>query len=275
MENQTLEGSGPAVGVRFQPGGRIYEFDPGPLILQRDDRVLVESERGPALATVVVPPRPRARVRGLRRVIKKADARDLARDDQSRQRERQYYRTALDLIRAADLPVKLVKVEGAVEAGRMTLFLAAPDRPDCRNLVRDLGQAFNARVDVKQIGARDETKVTGGVGPCGRELCCSSWLQEFQPVSVKMAKEQGLSLNPSKLAGMCGRLKCCLRYEYQTYLELKKTLPRIGARVECVKGDGTIVRQNVLKQTVVVRRSEDDIEVEAGLDDLVVRRTDA
>src|SRR5437870_431502 len=125
------------------------------------------------------------------------------------------------------------------------------------------------------LGARDETKVTGGVGPCGRELCCSSWLQEFQPVSVRMAKEQGLSLNPAKLAGMCGRLKCCLRYEYQTYVELKKTLPAVGAPVESVKGDGTVVRQNVLRQTVVVRRSEDNVEVEATRDDLLVRRADA
>src|SRR5947199_51229 len=140
---------------------------------------------------------------------------------------------------------------------------------------RELGELLRTRVEMKQIGARDETKVTGGVGPCGRELCCSSWLQEFQPVSVRMAKEQGLSLNPAKLAGMCGRLKCCLRYEYQTYVELKKTLPAVGAPVESVKGDGTVVRQNVLRQTVVVRRSEDNVEVEATRDDLVVRRADA
>jgi len=130
------------------------------------------------------------------------------------------------------------------------------------------------RVEVKQIGARDETKVTGGMGPCGRELCCSSWLQEFQPVSVKMAKEQGLSLNPAKLAGMCGRLKCCLRYEFQTYVELRRGLPKVGARVSSVKGDGTIVRQNVLRQTVVLRRAEDEVEVEATLDDLVAPRAE-
>src|SRR5207244_11574174 len=131
---------------------------------------------------------------------------------------------------------------------------------------RDLAQALHTRVETKQIGARDETKVTGGVGPCGRELCCSSWLQEFQPVSVKMAKEQSLSLNPSKLAGMCGRLKCCLRSEYPTYVELKQMLPAVGARVESVKGDGVVVRQNVLRQTVVLRRADDGLEVEASRD---------
>ncbi len=262
-----------AVGVRFRPSGKIYEFDPGPLILERDDRVLVETERGPALGTVVVPPRPRA-VRGLRRVIKKADARDLAHEDQNSQRERQYYRTALEAIRTRRVAAKIVKAECAHDASRVTLFVAADDKLDLRELGRDLGAILNTRVELKPIGARDETKVVGGVGPCGRELCCSSWLHEFQPISVKMAKEQGLSLNPAKLAGMCGRLKCCLRYEYQTYVELRRGLPGVGKKVECVKGDGTVVRQNVLKQTVVVRRAEDDIEVEAALDDLVAPRAD-
>jgi cell fate regulator YaaT (PSP1 superfamily) len=265
----------PAVGIRFQPTGKIYEFDPGPLILERDDRVLVETDRGPVLGTVVVPPRLRARTRGLRRVIKKADARDLAREDQNSQRERQHYRTALELIRARDLPLKVVKAESALDGSRITLFYAAEERGDVRDVARELGDALRLRVELKQIGARDETKATGGVGPCGRELCCSSWLQEFQPVSVKMAKEQGLSLNPSKLAGMCGRLKCCLRYEYQTYSELRRSLPAVGSRVQSVKGDGQVLKQNVLRQTVVVRRAEDAVEVEATLEDLVARRPGA
>ena len=275
MDERPLEGTAPAVGIRFQPSGKIYEFDPGPLILERDDRVLVETDRGPALGTVVVPPRPRSRVRGLRRVIKKADARDLAREDQNLQREHSHYRSALAFIRTHNTPVKLVKAEAAFDGSRVTLFIAAEERADLRDLGRELGDMLRTRVELKQIGARDETKVTGGVGPCGRELCCSSWLQEFQPVSVKMAKEQGLSLNPAKLAGMCGRLKCCLRYEYQTYVELKRQLPATGSRVECVKGDGQIVRQNILRQTVVVRRAEDGVEVEATLEDLVAPRPEA
>ena len=275
MDEQTVDAHTLAVGIRFRPTGRIYDFDPGPLILQRDDRVLVETERGPALGLVVVPPRPRPAVRPLQRVIKKADARDLAREDQNLQRERGHYRVALDLIRARTLPIKLVKAESAFDGSKVTFFCVAEDRVDFRGLVNELAELLHTRVDMKSIGARDETKVTGGVGPCGRELCCSSWLQEFQPVSVRMAKEQGLSLNPAKLAGMCGRLKCCLRYEYQTYVELRRTLPAVGATVESVKGDGTVVRQNVLRQTVIVRRSEDNVEVEATRDDLVVRRADA
>jgi cell fate regulator YaaT (PSP1 superfamily) len=264
-----------AVGVRFRPSGKVYEFDPGPLVLAREDRVLVETERGPALGTVVVPPRLRPTSRGLQRVIKKADARDLAREDQNLQRERQHYRTALELVRARDVAAKLVKAESAFDGSKVTFFFAGEERLDLRDLGRDLAQLLRTRVEMKQIGARDETKVTGGVGPCGRELCCSSWLQEFQPVSVKMAKEQGLSLNPSKLAGMCGRLKCCLRYEYDSYVDLKRALPAVGARVESVKGDGVVVRQNILRQTVVVRRAEDGVEVETTRDDLVVPRADA
>lgn len=264
-----------AVGVRFRPAGKIYDFDPGLLLLVRDDRVLVETERGPALGTVVVPARPRTSQRGLQRIIKKADARDLAREDQNLQRERQQGRTALEVIRAQHQAVKLVKIESALDGSRAVVFVAADEKTDLRALGRDLATALQTRVDMKQIGARDETKVTGGVGPCGRELCCSSWLQEFQSVSVKMAKEQSLSLNPSKLAGMCGRLKCCLRYEYQTYVELRRALPKVNAVVESVKGNGVVTRHNVLRQTVIIRRNDDGTLVEATLDDLVAPRAEA
>jgi cell fate regulator YaaT (PSP1 superfamily) len=273
VEERSVDG-GLAVGVRFRPSGKVYDFDPGPLVLARDDRVLVETERGPALGTVVVAARPRPAVRSLQRVIKKADARDLAREDQNLQRERQHYGVALELARSRNLAIKLVKADSAFDGSKVTFFFAGEERVDLRELGRELAQTLHTRVEMKQIGARDETKATGGVGPCGRELCCSSWLQEFQPVSVKMAKEQSLSLNPSKLAGMCGRLKCCLRYEYQTYVELRQALPALGSRVESVKGDGVVVRHNVLRQTVVVRRAEDAVEVEATRDDLVVRRAD-
>jgi cell fate regulator YaaT (PSP1 superfamily) len=275
MEERPVGPAALAVGVRFRPSGRIYDFDPGPLLLARNDRVLVETERGPALGTVVAPARLRPVARALQRVIKKADSRDLAREDQNLQRERQHYRAALELVRGRSLAAKLVKAESAFDGSKVTFFFAGEERLDLRDLGRELAELLRTRVELKQIGARDETKVTGGMGPCGRELCCSSWLQEFQPVSVRMAKEQGLSLNPSKLAGMCGRLKCCLRYEYQTYVELKRALPAVGAPVESVKGDGTVVRQNVLRQTVIVRRSEDNVEVEAARDDLVIRRADA
>lgn len=263
------------VGVRLRAGGQIYDFAPGGLILRRDDRVVVETERGPTLGTVVTPPTRRPTSRHLQRVVKKADARDLVREDKNLQQERQLRVTALDTLRGSGLPGKLVKVESAFDGSRVTVFVAADEHLDLRDLVRNLGIAFSTRVEVRQIGARDEARGAGGVGVCGRELCCSSWLREFQAVSVKMVKAQGLSLNPSKLAGQCGRLKCCMRYEYQTYVDLKRGLPAIGSPVASVKGNGKVVAQSILKQTVTIQLEGDGGRVEATLDDLVAERPDA
>ncbi|MCW5890077.1 MAG: stage 0 sporulation protein [bacterium] len=259
------------VGVRFRPAGQIYDFDPGLLHLEVDDRILVETERGVSLATVAVPPRLRPTGRALQRVVKKADGRDLAREDRALQRERDLRATALALFKSRRLPLKLVKVESTLDGGRVTVFFAADEKQEVRDLARDLAQTLHTRVELRQIGSRDEAKMVGGLGVCGRELCCSSWLREFAPVSVKMVKAQGLSLNPSKLAGQCGRLKCCMRYEYDTYQELRRSLPAMGAQVESVKGNGQVVAQNLLKQTVVLRLADGE-RVEAGLEDLVARR---
>jgi cell fate regulator YaaT (PSP1 superfamily) len=259
------------VGVQFRYAGRIHEYDAGNLPLQRGDRVVVQAERGTNLGTVTGAPRPVEAASGasLPRVIKKADARDLAREEANLERGRDAQRICLHRIRERRLPMKLVKAESLFDGSKIIVYFFAEDRVDFRDLVRDLAQTLHTRIEMKQIGHRDETKLVGGVGPCGRELCCSSWLREFQPVSVKMAKEQGLSLNPSKLAGMCGRLKCCLRYEYDTYLALGRALPALGTQVESVKGNGTVVRQNALRRTVLVRRADDGVEVEASLEDLV------
>lgn len=263
------------VGVRLRAAGHVYDFDPGPLVLRRDDRVLVETEQGPTLGTVVMPPTRRPASRHLRRVVKKADARELAREDRNLQQERELRATAVRTVRASRLPAKLVKVETAFDGSRTVVFVAADDKLELRDLARDLGHAIGGRIEVKQIGARDEARVAGGVGVCGRELCCSSWLREFQAVAVKMVKAQGLSLNPAKLAGQCGRLKCCLRYEYETYLELKRDLPPIGARVESTKGTGKVVAQSILKQTVTILLDGEGGRADATLEDLVVRRADA
>lgn len=270
-----MDDRGPqVVGIRFRPAGLIYQFDTGGLVLERDDRVVVETERGPAIGTVVVSPRPREGARNLHRVVKKADPRDLMREDKSLQRERSLHHDALTTIRNSRLGLKLVKAELAADGGRVTLFCAADEKVETRDVTATLTEQLGIRVELRQIGARDEARIQGGVGVCGRELCCSSWLTEFQPVTVKMAKEQGLSLNPSKLAGQCGRLKCCLKYEYQTYVDLRRGFPKIGARVQSVKGDGQIVRHNALRQTAVLRRGDDGVEVEVALEDLVERRAD-
>jgi cell fate regulator YaaT (PSP1 superfamily) len=264
------------VGVQFKPAGVIHEYDCGALALARGDRVVVESQRTLALATVARPSAPAASIAAepAPRVLRKADPRDLERDDQNQQREREAHRLCLARIRERRLTMKLVKVDYLLDASKAVFYFCAEGRVDFRELVRDLAQRLHTRIEMKQIGARDETKMLGGVGPCGRELCCSTWLREFQAVSVRMAKEQGLSLNPSKLSGMCGRLKCCLRYEYDTYLELRRDLPKVGAKVTSLKGDGIVLRHNVLKQTAIVRRAEDGVEVEATLEDLLEPRAD-
>ncbi len=266
----------PIARVTFKPAGKLYEFDPGALRLAVGDVVIVETERGAVLATVADAAAESASGVGARppKVLRKADGRDLARHEANLQREHDARRLCLARIRDRRMAMKLVQVEYLFDASKAVFYFCAEGRVDFRELVRDLAQALHTRIEMKQIGARDETKMLGGVGPCGRELCCSTWLREFQAVSVKMAKEQGLSLNPSKLSGMCGRLKCCLRYEYDTYLELRRGLPRVGARVTSVKGDGEVVRQNVLRQTATVRRADDGVEVEVTLEDLVEKRAD-
>ncbi|HEY2389420.1 MAG TPA: stage 0 sporulation family protein [Candidatus Binatia bacterium] len=264
-----------SVEVTFRTAGKLFEFDAAGLSLERGDLVVVENERGVALGTVARAPRavPAAGDRPPK-VLRKADARDVARLEANCQRERDARRMCLTRIRERQLSMKLVQVEYLFDASKAVFYFCAEGRVDFRELVRDLAQALHTRIEMKQIGARDETKLVGGVGPCGRELCCSTWLREFQAVSVKMAKEQGLSLNPSKLSGMCGRLKCCLRYEYDTYLEMRRGLPKVGAVVTSVKGDGEVVRQNVLRQTAIVRRTDDGVEVEVTLEDLVQKRAE-
>lgn len=262
------------VGVQFKPAGIIHEYDSAELELARGDRVVVESQDALALGTIARPPAPGLPDTRPPKVVRKAEDRDFAHDEQNQLREREAHRLCLTRIRERHMSMKLVKVDYLFDASKAVFYFCAEGRVDFRELVRDLAQALHTRIEMKQIGARDETKLLGGVGPCGRELCCSTWLREFQAVSVRMAKEQGLSLNPSKLSGMCGRLKCCLRYEYDTYLELRRELPKVGAKITSLKGDGVVVRHNVLKQTALVRRAEDRVEVEVTLEDLVEKRAD-
>jgi cell fate regulator YaaT (PSP1 superfamily) len=260
------------VGVRLLDVGRVHCADAGRLVLASGDQVIVQTEQGNMLCTVTAPPRvPTELDAGVLRVIKKADAGDIARHDKHRVREREALRICWHRVHERRLRMKLIKAEQVFDGGKIIFYFAAEGRVDFRDLVRDLAHTLRARIEMKQIGPRDEAKLIGAVGPCGRELCCSTWLHEPGGVSVKMARAQGLSLNPSKLAGMCGRLKCCLRYEYDTYLELGRQLPTIGARVVSVKGDGVVTRQNILQQTVTIRR-EDGGEVEATREDLVEKK---
>ncbi|MFZ0677584.1 PSP1 domain-containing protein [Candidatus Binatus sp.] len=263
------------VAVSLQQTGHLYNFLAGDRELRRGERVLVESEAGARVGTVEIEPHEPAQtidLSQLRPIIRIASDNDFYLEKENISREANARRMCVERIRERRIQMKLVNADYTFDGRKVTFYFVAEGRVDFRDLVRDLANTLRVRVEMKQIGARDETKVTGGLGPCGRELCCSSWLRDFEAVTVKMAREQGLALNPSRLAGMCGRLKCCLRYEYATYVELKRALPNLGKRVQCVKGDGKVVRQNILKQTVLIQREEDGGVVEVTLEDLVASR---
>ena len=263
------------VAVAFQPTGHLHNYLAGELALRRGDRVLVDADSGERVGTIIVEPHEPAHtldLSSLKQIRRLATITDLDIEENNLLQEARARRLCVERIHERHLQMKLVTAEYTLDARKVTFYFIAEGRIDFRDLVRDLANTLRIRVDMKQIGARDETKVTGGVGPCGRELCCSSWLRDFDAVTVKMAREQGLALNPSRLAGMCGRLKCCLKYEYATYVELKRALPNQGKRVQSVKGDGKVIRQNILKQTVAIQLDNDAGIVEATLEDLVDSR---
>jgi cell fate regulator YaaT (PSP1 superfamily) len=263
------------VAVSLQQTGHLYNYLAGNFSLRRGDRVLVDSDGGVRIGTIELDPHEPAQsldLSALKPVIRLIIADDLRTEEENLSREARARRLCIDRIHERGMAMKLVNVDFSFDGRKAVFYFIAENRIDFRDLVRDLANTLRVRVEMKQIGARDETKVTGGLGPCGRELCCSSWLRDFEAVTVKMAREQGLALNPSRLAGMCGRLKCCLRYEYATYVELKRGLPPLGKRVECVKGDGKVIRQNIFTQTVLIQREEDGGVVEATREDLVSTR---
>lgn len=261
------------VGIKFHDVSSVYPYDAGSLQLRWGDRVVVSTEEGPRLGTVTALPQQLAQsAERVRPVLRKATPADLERAERLHERELHALRVCVARVRERSLPMKIVRVEQAHDGGKIVFYFFSEGRVDFRELVRDLAHALHTRIEMKQIGHREEAKLIGAMGPCGRELCCSTFLRNPGGVSVKMAKAQGLALNPSKLAGMCGRLKCCLKYEYETYLELGRSLPPVGQRVSSVRGDGVVLRQNILKQTVLLQLDDGAGQVEVDLEDLVERR---
>jgi cell fate regulator YaaT (PSP1 superfamily) len=233
-------------GVRLQPGGRTVECDAGGLRLAPGDAVMVDDRRGPLVATVSVPSADRP-VRGpLVRVLRRADERDLERHQAQLRREAEALAFARERARARKLPMKFFRAELAPGADRAMFYFSSEQRVDFRELVRDIAARVHTRIELRQVGVRDEAKAVGGIGSCGRELCCTTFLPHFAPVSIRMAKDQSLVLNPAKVSGQCGRLKCCLVYEQATYAEALKHLPRVGKRVETPNGPGRVEDLNVL-----------------------------
>ncbi len=250
------------IGVRFRTAGKIYFFDPLQFDIKRGDHVIVETARGIEYGTVMAEPREVADdkvVQPLKPVIRIANERDAEQERSNRQKEKEAFRICLDKIREHGLEMKLIDAEYTFDNNKVLFYFTADGRIDFRELVKDLASVFRTRIELRQIGVRDETKLLGGIGICGRPLCCHSYLADFVPVSIKMAKEQNLSLNPTKISGVCGRLMCCLKNEEETYEELNRRLPNVGDTVTAEDGTkGEVHSVNVLRQRVKVVVEEGD-----------------
>ncbi len=247
------------VGVRFRNAGKIYYFDPCDMQLREGDKVIVETVRGIECGEVVTEPRPVPEeeiTQPLRRVVRKASPQDEATVEANREKERKAFKIGLDKIAAHGLPMKLVDVEYTFDGSKIIFFFTADGRVDFRELVKDLAGVFRTRIELRQIGVRDEAKMLGGLGPCGRSLCCTTFLKDFEPVSIRMAKDQNLSLNPTKISGICGRLMCCLKYEHEVYRDLRQGLLPMGSEIQTPLGLGKVVELDVLKGIAAVKLAD-------------------
>ena len=254
------------VGIRFRNAGKIYYFGPGKLQLKAGIHAIVETARGVEMGTVMTDPREVSEesvVQPLKPVIRIATEQDEKQAEKNRQKEKEAFKICLEKIAKHKLDMKLVEAEYTFDNNKLLFYFTADGRIDFRELVKDLAAVFRTRIELRQIGVRDETKIMGGYGICGRELCCHTFLSEFAPVSIKMAKEQNLSLNPTKISGVCGRLMCCLKNEEETYEELNRKLPNPGDRVTTPEGlKGEVQSVNVLRQYVkVIVDVEDEKEI--------------
>ncbi len=244
------------IGVRFKNVGKMYYFDPGSAQLKKGDRVIVETARGVECGEVTMENREIADeniVQPLKKLIRLATKEDLARVEENRKREKSAFDICCKKIAAHKLEMKLVDVEYTFDNSKILFYFTADGRVDFRELVKDLAGVFRTRIELRQIGVRDESKMLGGIGICGRPFCCATFLGGFQPVSIKMAKEQGLSLNPVKISGACGRLMCCLKYEQEAYQDLLRSTPKVNALVMTPDGKGTVIDQNILTGMLTIQ----------------------
>ena len=255
------------IGVRFRTAGKIYFFSPGKLEVETGDKVIVETARGVEFGSVVTGPKEVEDdkiTQPLKSVIRLATDEDKKKEEKNKEKEKEAFKICLEKIHKHGLEMKLIDAEYTFDNNKVLFYFTADGRIDFRQLVKDLAAIFKTRIELRQIGVRDETKILGGIGICGRSLCCHTYLSEFAPVSIKMAKEQNLSLNQTKISGVCGRLMCCLKNEQETYEELNKKLPGIGDTVTLPDGiQGTVQNVNVLRQRVkVVVEVNDEKEIQ-------------
>jgi cell fate regulator YaaT (PSP1 superfamily) len=247
------------VGIRFQTSGPVYDFDCGHFVLKCGDLVIVKTEQGTSLGKVVRGPQKMDHVnesREIKKIFRLANETDLDQHRKAQEKEQEAFAFCLERIRERNLVMKLVRVEWFFDGSKVIFYFTADGRIDFRELVKDLVHRFHTRIEMRQIGVRNEAKMLGGLGHCGREVCCANFLPDFATVSVKMAKEQNLPLNPIKISGLCGRLMCCLTYEFETYQELKKDFPKCGKIIPSPLGPVKVLRQNIMEGTIVVETQE-------------------
>ena len=252
-------------GVAFKRVAKSYWFDPGEVEVQEEDRVVVETTRGLELGVVKIAPRhiPDHEIQApLKRILRHAEQTDFLQERRNRESAKHALAVCLERVQKFNLPMRLLQSEYTFDGTQVTIYFVAESRVDFRELVREVSTTLKSKVLLHQVGARDQAKLVGSIGPCGLTLCCATFLTEFAPVSMKMAKDQSLFLNPVKFSGVCGKLMCCLRYEHDTYVEAKKKLPQIGEVVMSPKGQGKVMDLNLLKETAIVELTEGAIEIE-------------
>jgi len=260
------------VGIRFKKAGKIYYFDPNELLIQKDDFVIVETVRGVEYGKVVIGPKKVEEndvVLPLKKVLRIADHKDQMIVEENKIAAKEAYEVCCEKVNLHELDMKLVDVEYTFDRNKVIFYFTADGRVDFRELVKDLASIFRTRIELRQIGVRDEAKMLGGIGPCGRMLCCSTFLGDFEPVSIKMAKDQNLSLNPTKISGLCGRLMCCLKYENDEYESAKELLPDLGEWINTPDGRGKVVGLNILERVLQVEISEQERVLEYTLEELL------
>ncbi len=244
------------IGIRFKRAGKIYYFSPGEYSFEAGDHAIVETVRGVEYGEVVLPVRekPDNQVpKPFKEVIRKATPKDDKRHEDNKRREKEAYNIALEKIAKHNMEMKLTEVEYTFDGNKIIFYFTAETRVDFRELVKDLASVFRTRIELRQIGVRDQSKMIGGLGPCGRPACCASFLGDFQSVSIKMAKEQNLSLSPTKISGLCSRLMCCLNYEQEQYEQQRRKMPRINSSVRTPAGKGIVLENNVLTEKTKVK----------------------
>ena len=255
------------VGVRFKSAGKVYFFDPAGHVIEEGDNVIVETARGMEFGIVSSGPRNVKEndiVKPLKKVVRIANEKDIARNEENMKKRSEALRICQEKVTRHNLDMKLVDVEYTFDNNKIIFYFTADGRVDFRELVKDLASVFRMRIELRQIGVRDEAKMLGGVGCCGRGLCCHEWMNDFHPVSIKMAKTQNLSLNPVKISGICGRLMCCLKYENEVYTELKKGMPQMGDRIKIKEGVAVVTESNILEEKIKCRLIEEEADKESG-----------